>query len=90
MRNDGTDGQEYLTPQQAAALLQVPVSWVYARTRAGTFPGQRKIGKYVRIFKAELLQWVESQHSTVSGSGGYREGLHAPPSFSAPARWRKV
>ena len=56
---DGSDS--FLTPQQAAALLQVPVSWVYNRTRTGSFPGQRRIGKYVRIHKGELLEWVEAQ-----------------------------
>ncbi len=57
---------EYLTPQEAAAILKVPLSWVYSRTRRGTLPGQRKLGKYIRIRRRELLTWVESQGSSVS------------------------
>ncbi len=52
---------ELLTPQEAAALLRVPVGWVYARTRLGQMPGMVRIGKYVRINRQDLVAWVESQ-----------------------------
>ena len=50
-----------LTIAEAAALLKVAKSWIFARTRVGTMPGMRRLGKYVRISRAELLAWVERQ-----------------------------
>jgi excisionase family DNA binding protein len=49
---------KFLTPQEAADLLQVPVSFIYDRTRRNAIP-LRRIGKYVRIPQDELLQWVD-------------------------------
>lgn len=49
-----------LTIREVADLLQVPVSWVYGRTRkrsAECLPGYR-LGKYWRFEKAEVLDWV--------------------------------
>ena len=49
-----------LTVHEVADLLQVPVSWVYGRTRkrsAERLPGYR-LGKYWRFEKAEVLDWV--------------------------------
>ncbi len=59
-----TSGDELLKPQQAADLLQVPISFIYERTRLNSIPVKR-IGKYVRIPKAELLAWVEAQSPAV-------------------------
>lgn len=53
-----------MKPQQAADLLQVPISFIYERTRLNSIPVKR-IGKYVRIPKAELLAWVEAQSPAV-------------------------
>ncbi len=52
---------DLLTPPEAARLLRVPLGWVYARTRLGTMPGMVRIGKYVRIRRAELLAWLAAQ-----------------------------
>jgi excisionase family DNA binding protein len=51
---------ELLTPQGAASLLQVPVSFIYERTRRNAIP-LRRIGKYVRIPRSELLEWIDRQ-----------------------------
>jgi excisionase family DNA binding protein len=55
LRADGLD--ELLTPDDVAALLQVPKSWVYERTRRRG--PQRlpfvKLGKYVR-FEVEAVR----------------------------------
>jgi excisionase family DNA binding protein len=51
---------EFLTVQQVAELLQVPVSWVYGRMRKRSverLPGYR-LGKYWRFDKREVLAWV--------------------------------
>lgn len=52
-----------LTVEEAAALLRVPVSWVYERTRRRTMdrlPGIR-LGKYWRFRECDLLAWIERQ-----------------------------
>jgi excisionase family DNA binding protein len=52
-----------LTVHEVAKLLQVPVSWVYGRTRKRSLeriPGYR-LGKYWRFSQDEVLAWVESQ-----------------------------
>lgn len=58
---------ELLTVQDVAELLQVPVSWVYGRTRKRSIdrlPGIR-LGKYWRFREAEILAWLKSQaHAT--------------------------
>ncbi|HZU42104.1 MAG TPA: helix-turn-helix domain-containing protein [Terriglobales bacterium] len=54
-----------LTIRQVADLLQVPVSWVYGRTRTRSLeriPGYR-LGKYWRFDRSEVLVWV-ARHKT--------------------------
>jgi len=54
---------EFLTVQQVADLLQVPVSWVYGRLRKRSLeklPGYR-LGKYWRFDKEEVLVWLAQQ-----------------------------
>ena len=51
-----------LTVAEAAALLKLPVSWVYERTRRkGTerIPHFR-LGKYLRFSQQELLDWLQT------------------------------
>jgi excisionase family DNA binding protein len=53
-------GHRFLTVHEVAALLQVPVSWVYAHMRKRSrdrLPGYR-LGKYWRFSEDELLAWV--------------------------------
>ncbi len=59
---DGEAGQ-LLTVADVAALLRVPVSWVYGRTRRRSLerlPGYR-LGKYWRFREDELLAWIKCQ-----------------------------
>ena len=54
-----------LSVEEVAELLQVPVSWVYERTRRrgrDRLPGFR-LGKYWRFDEAELRAWLECQRS---------------------------
>lgn len=58
---------QFLTVQEVAKLLRVPVSWVYGRTRKRSLerlPGYR-LGKYWRFREGEILAWVKCQR------GGY-------------------
>ena len=55
-----------LTIRQVADLLQVPVSWVYGRTRKRSLerlPGYR-LGKYWRFDHDEVLAWVAHHKTT--------------------------
>ncbi len=54
-----------LSVEEVAALLQVPVSWVYDRTRSrgvNRIPGFR-LGKYWRFEESEVVAWLERQRS---------------------------
>jgi excisionase family DNA binding protein len=55
--------EQLLTVREVAELLQVPVSWVYGRTRQrslGRLPGFR-LGKYWRFRESDVIAWLESQ-----------------------------
>jgi predicted DNA-binding transcriptional regulator AlpA len=51
-----------LTVQQVSDLLQIPKSSVYEKTRvrrSGVPPLPcRRVGKYLRFFEAEVLDWL--------------------------------
>ncbi len=52
-----------LTVEDVARLLNVPVSWVYERTRKRTrdrIPGFR-LGKYWRFYQKDVVDWIERQ-----------------------------
>ena len=45
---------------QAAAILNLPQSWVAAEARAGRIPHVR-LGRYVRFGRDELIAWCEGR-----------------------------
>lgn len=48
----------WLTVQEAAEMLRVPVSWLYERTRTSSVP-HVKLGKYLRFDRDELSAWLD-------------------------------
>ena len=58
------NGSQLLTVAEIAALLRVPVSWVYGhlRKRATDRLPAYRLGKYWRFRAEEVLAWVE-RHS---------------------------
>ena len=65
--NEGTEQEtqegQFLTVQDVAKLLRVPVSWVYGHTRKRSLerlPGYR-LGKYWRFREDEIVAWVKYQ-----------------------------
>jgi excisionase family DNA binding protein len=48
---------ELLTPDELAAALKVPVSWVYEQSRQHNIP-TRRLGRYIRF---KLQEVIESQ-----------------------------
>jgi excisionase family DNA binding protein len=65
----------WLTVQEAAELLRVPVSWLYERTRTNSVP-HVKLGKYLRFDRDELNAWLEELKRDGTGS----------PALSRPTR----
>jgi excisionase family DNA binding protein len=64
VREDAPHGsRELLTVHDVAALLQVPVSWVYERTRRGAPDALPvvKVGKYVRFRPADVLDYIDAR-----------------------------
>lgn len=60
----GEQAPKILTVAQVAELLQIPKSSVYEKTRARREAGPplpcRRVGKYLRFFEAEVLDWLIS------------------------------
>lgn len=55
--------KKFLTAQELADSLRVPISWVYARTREkgpGTMPSL-KMGKYRRFELKKVLDWLSAK-----------------------------
>ncbi len=53
----GNGNKELLDPEELAARLKLPVSWVYEQSRQGNIPTHR-IGRYIRF---DLAAVIESQ-----------------------------
>jgi excisionase family DNA binding protein len=59
--NENSNCDALLTVEEVSALLRVPPSWVYDRTRkrgVERIPGFR-LGKYWRFREADILGWIE-------------------------------
>jgi excisionase family DNA binding protein len=58
-----TDGR-LVTVQEMALILNVPVSWLYQRTRLGSkaIP-HLKLGKYVRFNPEEVKEFFKNQRN---------------------------
>src|SRR5256886_12609376 len=65
----------WLTVQEAADLLRVPVSWLYERTRTNSVP-HVKLGKYLRFDRDELVAWINE----------LRRDSRGPAAIKRPAR----
>lgn len=47
--------------REMAERLDVPVSWLYSRTRTNQIP-HYKVGKYVRFDETEVFDWLKKQN----------------------------
>src|SRR5258707_868284 len=61
---------DILTPEQLAKRLQVPLSWVYEKTRAGGKYGgialpSLSCGRYLRFCWPDVCQWLRSNPKLV-------------------------
>ena len=61
--SEGTHNDRLLTVREVADLLQVPVSWVYERTRRkgnDQLP-HVKLGKYLRFEEPAITEFIRAQ-----------------------------
>lgn len=58
----------WLTIDEAAALIRIPKSWLYERTRTNTIP-HLKLGKYLRFDRNELVAWTRQFRRDGRGRG---------------------
>ena len=63
-----TENAGWLTIDEAAALIRVPKSWLYERTRTNTVP-HVKLGKYLRFDREELVTWTRQFRRDGRGRG---------------------
>ena len=47
-------------PKELAQKLDVPVSWIYSRTRTNDIPCV-KVGKYVKFDETAIWEWLNRQ-----------------------------
>jgi len=67
----------WLTVQEAADLLRVPVSWLYERTRTNSVP-HVKLGKYLRFDRDELAAWLDGLRRDGRGPRAMRRPPRPP------------
>jgi excisionase family DNA binding protein len=53
--------QNLIGIKEMAKKLDVPVSWLYSRTRTNDIP-HYKVGKYVRFAESEIWEWLKKQN----------------------------
>jgi excisionase family DNA binding protein len=57
---------EYLTCEELAALLKVPVKTVRAWRRNGSAPPSGKFGRHVRFRRADVDEWAAQRVGALS------------------------
>ena len=55
--------QNLIGIKEMARKLDLPVSWLYSRTRTGEIPFY-KIGKYVKFNESEVMEWIRKQNES--------------------------
>lgn len=63
--------EDLLTAPQLAALLSVPLGWIYAQTRAGGIPSVR-LGRYCRYRPSAIARWLEEAEKDPHGGSRSR------------------
>jgi len=60
--------QNLIGISEMAKKLDVPVSWIYSRTRTNEIP-HYKIGKYVKFDSERIMQWIKDQNKSEKKGG---------------------
>jgi hypothetical protein len=67
-----SDLPSYVTPQQLADMLQVPIGTIRKWRHVGQGPPGFRAGKHLRYELSGVLDWVAAQRSAASGVGVLR------------------
>lgn len=65
-RGNVPEASDILTPRQLAERLQVPITWIYEKTRVRSryIVGQQmpvlRCGKYMRFSWSDIVEWLRS------------------------------
>jgi len=59
-QRNNNSAARFLTVGELAELLQVPESWIYARTATNDIPHVR-VGRYVRFKRSEVFAWLAAR-----------------------------
>jgi predicted DNA-binding transcriptional regulator AlpA len=60
----------YATLKEVARRWGIPVSWLYERSRRDQLPGQRRLGRHIRIDLNEFEEKVKDGILAEAGRGG--------------------
>lgn len=66
--------QSLLTAREVAALLGVPISWVYEQSRRGRIPTVT-LGRYRRYRREAIEAWVAEMEAPVRGVRSLTRGV---------------
>ena len=55
------DQKNLISVKEMASKLDLPVSWLYSRTRTNEIP-HFKIGKYVKFDESQVWDWIKKQN----------------------------
>jgi excisionase family DNA binding protein len=61
--------QNLIGIKEMASKLDVPVSWLYSRTRSSEIP-HFKIGKYVRFDVDQVMEWIKKKQNQITEERG--------------------
>jgi len=53
--------QNLIGIKEMASKIDVPVSWLYSRTRTNEIP-HYKVGKYVKFDAEKVMKWISEQN----------------------------
>jgi len=56
--------QNLIGINEMAEKLNVPVSWLYSRTRTNEIPFL-KVGKYVKFDPEQVMKWIQKQNEMI-------------------------
>ena len=61
--------QNLIGIKEMASRLDVPVSWLYSRTRTNEIP-YLKLGKYVRFDVDQVMEWIQKKQNQITEERG--------------------
>ena len=61
MQNERLDETTLLTVDEMAGLLRISRTKAYEVCRRSDFPGVIRLGRSIRIVKAQLIEWLKTQ-----------------------------